>query len=306
MAKYEKSYERPKEIKKTKGRLVILIIFLLVLLAVTLFFLFFNKSKPNSQPTNNLGQNPTKTNSGNGYISNSSAPAAIGTAEVVADAGTAQWVQIKSSKKEKKFTDLSEAGIKIIKANNPLVLKTATSHKTPTRLLSEVMADYPDAAIMNASGFDMSTGSVLGFQINNGKLFGDWTGSGEASFVINSDGTCAAYDSTSSASEILQKGAAMSFTFSSILVKNGTVQPNDGSFDWKKHALIGNDAENNIYLIITDTNYSYDMLLKIVSGFKMQNLVQMDGGGSSQLALKGKVLFPSEDNRAIPDYIVLK
>ncbi|MCB6617389.1 hypothetical protein, partial [Ruminococcus sp. 210702-SL.1.03] len=72
-----------------------------------------------------------------------------------------------------KFTDLSSGSFKIYKANNVEVLKTATSVDAPAFTLQEIMQKYPEALIMNASGFNMSTMHITGFQMNNGKLFKD-------------------------------------------------------------------------------------------------------------------------------------
>lgn len=286
---------------------ILLTCLILIGLAIAAVFVLSKQPKKAkvTPSSTHSAQNPTKTTESNSYSSSSSAPVASGTAEVVADTGEAQWVQLKSKEKTEKFTDLSNGSIKIIKANNPQVLKTATSLQSPAIWMADVVAQYPGTAIMNTSGFNMETGAAAGFQINNGKVFEDWSGSG-STFVVNTDGTCAAYDSSTPASEIIQKGAAMSFSFAGIIMKDGAVLPSDGSFDWKKHSLIGNDKDNNLYLIVTDTNYGYEGLLQAISTFDMQNLVLMDGGGSSQLTLNGETLFPSEDNRAVPDYVVLK
>ncbi|MEG1094755.1 MAG: exopolysaccharide biosynthesis protein, partial [Lactococcus sp.] len=32
----------------------------------------------------------------------------------------------------------------------------------------------------------------------------------------------------------------------------------------------------------------------------------MDGGGSSQMAFKGEVVYPSQDQRSVNDFIILK
>ncbi|PGE33075.1 hypothetical protein, partial [Bacillus cereus] len=89
----------------------------------------------------------------------------------VEDTGKAGWLQIVSQGSGKKFTDLSDGNFKIYKAHSPQLLKTATSANTPVMSMSEVISKYPNSLIMNASGFNMSTGKVTGFQINNGKLF---------------------------------------------------------------------------------------------------------------------------------------
>jgi exopolysaccharide biosynthesis protein len=88
--------------------------------------------------------------------------------------GGATWVQVHSKGRGEKFQNISTANIKIYKAHNPQVLKTATSKHPALAILPDVMAQYPDALIMNASGFNIKTGDITGFQINNGALFTNW------------------------------------------------------------------------------------------------------------------------------------
>ncbi len=80
--------------------------------------------------------------------------------------GGATWVQVHSKGRGEKFQNISTANIKIYKAHNPQVLKTATSKHPALAILPDVMAQYPDALIRNASGFNMKTGDITGFQIN--------------------------------------------------------------------------------------------------------------------------------------------
>jgi exopolysaccharide biosynthesis protein len=89
----------------------------------------------------------------------------------VEDTGEAGWVQVKSKQKLEKFTDMSVQGVTIYRANNPKVLKTAAAQIPGTFMMSDIIAKYPDSLIMNTSGFDMNTGQIVGFQINNGQYF---------------------------------------------------------------------------------------------------------------------------------------
>ena len=38
----------------------------------------------------------------------------------------------------------------------------------------------------------------------------------------------------------------------------------------------------------------------------LENAIVMDGGGSSQMSLNGQIIYPSQDNRSVNDYIVLR
>ncbi|WP_228462039.1 phosphodiester glycosidase family protein [Lactococcus hodotermopsidis] len=289
-----------KEKKKPKKSFKILVLLFFLIAACITFVLL------KSKPTDSLGAKPTKTNAPNTIVS--SPPVSIAPAPEVEDTGEAGWVKVKSANKLEKFTDLSVGDVLIYRANNPKVLKTAAAQFPGTYMMADIIAQYPDSLIMNTSGFNMETGQIVGFQINNGLLFSNWTNTeyGSAAFVINKDGSARGYDLYTPATEILERGAQESFGFGSILIKDGEILPNDGTVNWMIHSYIGNDADNNIYLIISDTSVGYDGTMAAVANLNLQNLVVLDGGGSSQMSLDGNILFESQDGRPVADFIVLK
>lgn len=188
------------------------------------------------------------------------------------------------------------------------VLKTATSSHPSLQILPDVMSQYPDALIMNASGFNMETGDITGFQINNGKLLTNWGENKRANeaFIINKNGSMTTYDSTTPASKILANGAQQSYSFGKILIKDGKVLPSDGAVNWMIHSFIGNDKDNNLYLMISETSAGYDNIMKQIANLNLTNLVLMDGGGSSQMGLNNQAIVASQDNRQVGDFIVIK
>ena len=232
-----------KDQKKKKAPLIITMIILLLVGSSIAYVLL----KP--KQTSSSALKPIKTTAPDAIIPPTSV--SIAPAPEVEDTGEAGWVQVKSKTKLEKFTDLSVPGVTIYRANNPKVLKTAAAQIPGTFMMSDIVAQYPDSLIMNTSGFDMNTGQIVGFQINNGQLFSNWsnTAYGSASFVINKNGSANGYDLTTPATEILEKGGEQSYGFGSILIKDGVVLPNDGSVNWMIHSYIGNDADNNIYLM---------------------------------------------------------
>lgn len=291
-----------KKRKVKRGRLIAALSVLVIILLVGLFLIVKAGAGKSS------AKSPQSTNASNGYLEKSSQAIASGTATIVDDAGDPQWLQVKSKTSGDKFTDLSRGQLVIYKVNNPKVLKTAHSLSMQSMKLADVVAKYPNALIMNASGFNFATGVLTGFQINNGKLFQDWGEGVNAltAFVLNKDGSSKTYDSTTPASTILKNGAIESYSFGKILIKDGVVAENDGSVNWEIHSFIGNDKDNNLYLIISDTSAGYDNIMSTLATFNLQNLVLMDGGGSSQMALKGQTIYPSQDDRGITDFIVLQ
>lgn len=286
--------------KKKKTPLILTLIALLIVGAGVTYVLFQPK-KIDSSATK-----PIKTKAPDAIVPSTSV--SIAPAPEVEDTGEAGWVKVKSKTKLDKFTDLSVQGVTIYRANNPKVLKTAAAQLPGTYMMADIVAKYPDSLIMNTSGFDMNTGQIVGFQINNGQLFSNWsnTAYGSAAFVINKDGSANGYDLTTPATDILAKGGEQSYGFGSILIKDGVVLPNDGSVNWMIHSYIGNDADNNIYLIISDTSVGYDGTMAAVANLKLQNLVVLDGGGSSQMSLNGQTIFASQDGRPVADFIVLR
>ena len=57
---------------------------------------------------------------------------------------------------------------------------------------------------------------------------------------------------------------------------------------------------------MSDTNAGYDNIMNTVSKLNLQNMLLLDSGGSSQLAVNGQTIIASQDDRAVPDYIVMK
>lgn len=260
------------------------------------------------KPKTSSSDQPTKTSASNGYIKQEGAPVAAGSMEVVDDADDAAWVKVPSKVNLDKFTDMSANNITIYRINNPEVLKTVTNLTDQRMKMAEVIAKYPNALIMNASAFNMETGQVAGFQINNGQLIQDWSPGTtiQYAFVINKDGSCQIYDSKTSAATIIKNGGQQAYDFGGAIIRDGKLQPNDGSVDWKIHIFIANDKDNNLYAIMSDTNAGYDNIIKSVSKLNLQNMLLLDSGGSSQLSVNGKSIIASQDDRAVPDYIVMK
>ncbi len=295
------------KIKKKRNKLGWFITFVLLVILGWVSFMFVGPKK--QENSHDQAQSVQRTDQKEGYItSNSSKEAVTSSENIDKDTGEASTIKLNSKEGGDKFTDLSSGSFKIYKANNVEVLKTATSIDAPAFTLQEVMQKYPEALIMNASGFNMSTMHITGFQMNNGKLFKDWGSDKRANnaFVINNDGSSQIYDSSVPASTIIENGGKMSFSFGSVLIRDGQIQKNDGSVNWMIHSFIANDAQNNLYLIISDTSTGYDQIMNKFKELDLKNAVVMDGGGSSQMAFKGEVVYPSQDQRSVNDFIILK
>lgn len=296
-----------KKSKSSKFSLIIsLLIVLAVIISLVLVFKPFDKKKTTTSDSNTtpIKVDPSKSDT---IISSSSVVASDDT-EKAEHAGDAGWIKLSAKGSGEKFTNLSTANVTIYKAHNVQVLKTATSSHPSLQILPDVMSQYPDALIMNASGFNMETGDITGFQINNGKLLTNWGENKRANeaFIINKNGSMTTYDSTTPASKILANGAQQSYSFGKILIKDGKVLPSDGAVNWMIHSFIGNDKDNNLYLMISETSAGYDNIMKQIANLNLTNLVLMDGGGSSQMGLNNQAIVASQDNRQVGDFIVIK
>ncbi|MDR0199001.1 MAG: phosphodiester glycosidase family protein [Streptococcaceae bacterium] len=282
------------------------IVVVLALLALGLFFLMRPKAVTGATPayvsankTIQLAQTSTTI----------AAPAPAGL--IVQDTGTPQWIQIKSKGSGRLFQDLSDNyyGLTIYRIHNPRILKTATTLYPDEKYLYDMENQYPNALIMNASGWNMLTGQLAGFQINNGKLFQDWdiTNHATAAFVVYKNGTTGVVSDSTSAQSLITNGAAQTYSFGSILVKNGKILPDDGTVNWEIHSFIGADKNNNIITIISDTSsWNRSVLEQVTHDLHLESLVVLDGGGSSQLAVRGNTIVPSQDDRPIADFVVMK
>lgn len=296
--------------KHKKHNIGVLVILILIVIGIVSLGIYASQNSfiHNDPTSKNSSDQPTKTSVSNGYVEKKAEEAAVGSIALVDDAGVPEWVKVPSKVNLDKFTDLSTNNITIYRINNPEVLKTVTDRTDQRMKMSEVIAKYPNALIMNASAFNMQTGQVAGFQINNGKLIQDWSPgtTTQYAFVINKDGSCKIYDSSTPALTIIKNGGQQAYDFGTAIIRDGKIQPSDGSVDWKIHIFIANDKDNNLYAILSDTNAGYDNIIKSVSNLKLQNMLLLDSGGSSQLSVNGKTIVASQDDRAVPDYIVMK
>ena len=60
-------------------------------------------------------------------------------------------------------------------------------------------------------------------------------------------------------------------------------------------------------ILIKNSNVpEYDTFMNQLANFNLTNLVLMAGGDSTQMGLSGQTIVPSQDNRQVGDFIVLK
>ena len=224
--------ERQKKKKMNIWAIIVPILIFIALLGVGAYALR-GLFTPADKTTTSSSDQPMKTSASNGYVEQKGEEAATGSMALEDDASTSEWVKVPSTVNLDKFTDLSTNGITIYRINNPEVLKTSTNLTDQRMKMADVIAKYPNALIMNASAFNMQTGQVTGFQINNGKLIQDWSPGTtvQYAFVINKDGSCKIYDSSTPAATVIQNGGQQSYDFGAAIIRDGKIQPSDGSVD---------------------------------------------------------------------------
>ncbi|WP_332374547.1 phosphodiester glycosidase family protein [Lactococcus cremoris] len=133
---------------------------------------------------------------------------------------------------------------------------------------------------------DLSTNNITIYRINNPEVL---------KTVTNRT------DQRMKMSEVIK-----SYDFGTAIIRDGKIQPSDGSVVGRCYIFIANDKDNNLYAILSDTNAGYDNIMKSVSNLKLHNMLLLDSGGSSQLSVNGKTIVASQDDRSVPDYIVMK
>ncbi|MDR0297426.1 MAG: phosphodiester glycosidase family protein [Streptococcaceae bacterium] len=225
------------------------------------------------------------------------------------DAGAPEFVTLKSSGTQSNhvddLSDLTGGNFIIYRIHNAKVLKTATKPIPQQEYLSDLAVRYPSAIIMNTSGFNLTSGKLRGLQINNGQLISGWDARDfpTSAFVVYKDGKTGVIENTQPAAEIMKSQVVQSHSWGAVLVKNGKLQPDDGSINWEYHSFIGTDKNNNLILMISKY-YSYATVEELYQSLNLESLVTMDGGNSSQIWVSGTNVFQDSADRALPDCIV--
>lgn len=168
--------------------------------------------------------------------------------------------------------------------------------------------------VVNASGWTIDTGKLMGLQIKDGKIIRGWPSdpnatSGIQSFVQMSDGTFKIYDSSTPPEQIIKDGGINSWTFGIAVIRDGVaVDTNaDGVVNpWDNNAprtMVGVTADGTLKIVASDKGLTDEEAQELAVQEKCYQAYLMDGGGSTQLIVEGESLV--ESGRSIPDFFVV-
>lgn len=215
---------------------------------------------------------------------------------------------------DNRIEDLSTESLFIFKIHSPQVTKFwVGKNNQPSenyKTIQEVFDETNGTIVVNGSGYHPNR-KLMGLQIKDSILYSGWANPNVTkyaleSFVQMSDGSFRIYDLNTSPEEVVSEGGVNSFSFGQSLYKDSVPQKSTGTADWTEfETVIGSDSENNLYICVSKIETGFTFLQEALSSLNLKNALILDGGGSSQLMVEGNVLKPSDENRPLPEFIVI-
>jgi exopolysaccharide biosynthesis protein len=166
---------------------------------------------------------------------------------------------------------------------------------------------------MNASGFNLQSGSIHSAIIRDGHLIKNEI---TAPFAIKGDGTMFVPERSMSGEELLQLGVTNTAIFGPVLIKDGMklpISPVDHHNVRHPRSAVGQISKDEYILIVVDgrrSGYSAGMTLsELQEEFFKRGAVfayNLDGGGSTALYFNGRLVNRPSDasgERAVADVI---
>ena len=168
--------------------------------------------------------------------------------------------------------------------------------------LDDMAEDLGAIVAMNASGFDYAGGDAIraaGVVIKDGKIFssGGSTGFDGRLIGFNSDNVLVL--TTDDPMTAIEKGMIDAVEFGPFLIVNGQSSNivGNGGFGIAPRTAIGQRKDGIVlFLVIDGRNPGYSLgadmsdLIKIFERYKAYNAANLDGGGSSTLAINGEII----------------
>ena len=186
---------------------------------------------------------------------------------------------------------------------SPKYLKTALAQglfgKNITATTSNISEDVN--AILAING-DYYGARESGYVIRDGVLYREESAGNQEDLVIYQDGSFEIINESSiSARDLLEKGAWQVLSFGPGLVENGEISVDEGDEVGKAmvdnpRTAIGIIDTNHYVLVVSDgrTNESSGLTLyqlaNFIKGLGVKQAYNLDGGGSSTMVFKGKVI----------------
>lgn len=205
---------------------------------------------------------------------------------------------------EKKDTGYTKYWVCHVETFNPRQLCSALcggTYGNPRRTVSEELADHNGVIGVNGSGFSYETGIPAPGKtmIKDGKVFHDVFSNGNI-FCITQDGGMFTAAAGMTTEDMLNRGVKDTYCFGPTLVENGQATEISGQFRQTsryQRTAVGMVSPGNYYLIAVDgkgaggsQGMTYQELQQIFVDLGCEYAYHLDGGGSTTLVFKGRVL----------------
>lgn len=177
--------------------------------------------------------------------------------------------------------------------------------------------------VANASVFDTTTKKMLGIQIQDGEIINSTVHKTNYTLGIKDDGTLVSYPSNVTAENIVNDGVKLALTAFFPIIENG-VKVSEEVYNSIPNTLEKNprqiiaQKENKDILFITvegrnsqSEGMDYNDLFRICQSFNVTFAYSLDGGGSTQSILRGRLINNVNDEngtkeRDVPDFLYVE
>ena len=177
--------------------------------------------------------------------------------------------------------------------------------------------------VANASVFDTTTKEMLGIQIQDGEIINSTIHKTNYTLGIKDDGTLVSYPSDVTAENIVNDGVKLALTAFFPIIENG-VKVSEEVYNSIPNTLEKNprqiiaQKENKDILFITvegrnsqSVGMDYDDIFRICQSLNVTFAYSLDGGGSTQSVLRGRLINNVNDEngtkeRDVPDFLYIE
>ena len=177
--------------------------------------------------------------------------------------------------------------------------------------------------VANASVFDTTTKEILGIQIQDGEIINSTIHKTNYTLGIKDDGTLVSYPSNVTAENIVNDGVKLALTAFFPIIENG-VKVSEEIYNSIPNTLEKNprqviaQKDNKDILFITvegrngqSVGMDYEDLFRICTELGVSFAYSLDGGGSTQSVLRGRLLNNVIDEngtkeRDVPDFLYVE
>lgn len=175
------------------------------------------------------------------------------------------------------------------------------TYGNPRRTVSEELADHNGVIGVNGSGFSYGSGIPAPGKtmIKNGKVYNDIYSNGNI-LCVTGDGGMFTAEAGMTTEDMLNRDVKDTYCFGPTLIAEGKATVIDGRFSQRsryQRMAVGMVSPGNYYLVAVDgkgaggsQGMTYEELQQVFLDLGCQYAYHLDGGGSTTLVFKGRVL----------------